>query len=153
MVTIENERGKIELYDEIDEITQNKWHIFNKMLLQQAGGGSTLEDIDKHHFKLDGFLKAKKFEEAVQERKNLHLNQFNALMLLNFESLAFACLIKSINGEPVEVDSEDEIHEVSAAANRIATHKEVEDFVFNVKKKIAKYSGYIIQADTEAQAT
>ena len=117
------------------------------MLLQDSGSGSTLADIDKRHFKLDNYLKAKNFAASIQERKNLHLSMFNTLMGLNFESLAFACLIKSIDGEEVEIETDEDIERASKKANKIASHKEVEEFVFNTKKKIANFLGYTIQAD------
>ena len=147
MITIKNKRGVIELYDDLDEITQDIWHFFNKMLLQDSGAGSTLADIDKRHFKLDNYLKAKNFGASIQERKNLHLSMFNTLMGLNFEALAFACLIKSIDGKEVEIETDEDIERVSKEANKIASHKEVETFVLNTKKKIANFLGYTIQAD------
>ena len=140
--------GKLELFESPDEITQDRWILFNKFLLQ-TGSGSTLEDIEKRHYKLDMFLKAKKFGQAIQERKNLHLAHFNTLMGINFDSLAFACLVHKIDGKEVKVETAEEAEQVSMEANKIVSHKEVENYVLDIKKKIATYLGYTIQADTQ----
>lgn len=147
MIKISNSR--IELYDSVDDITQDRWHLFNKFLMQDSGVGSTIQDFDKHLFKLDSYLKAKKYAEARQERINLHLSVFNNLMGINFKSLAFACLIKSIDGKDVKVENDDDAETVSNQANKIAKNKDVEFYVLEVKKKIAIFLGYTIQADIQ----
>ncbi len=149
MITIKNERGTIEMYDEPDDMPQDIWHLFNKFLMQDSGIGSTIQDFDKHLFKLDNYLKAKKFAESIQERKNLHLSVFNNLMGINFESLSFACLIKSIDGKDVKIENDDDAEIVSKQANKIVSHKEVQNYVLNVKKKLAIFLGYTIQTDIQ----
>lgn len=87
----------VELYDAIDELPMLRFHKYNKMLLIDSGIGSDLQDFDNHIEKATRYMK-KNPELAVIELDNMRQNVFFIQSGISPRHLAFAVLVKSING-------------------------------------------------------
>ncbi len=124
----------VELYDAIDEMPIKRFHKYNKMLLVDAGIGSDLADFDGHIQKAIAYLKAKAPENAIVELDNLRQNVFMMQNEVSPRSLAFACLVKAVDGKPTEATDE----ALSAIVEKLADVplKEMTAHFDAVKKKI-----------------
>ncbi len=99
-VLMENKIGKhtIQLYSEIEETPIDRYSKFNKYMILNDKIGSNFTDIDKHFTKLYALI------NEPEKLKN-QLTVFRQLVFSleseqSFESLAYACLVKKIDGEP-----------------------------------------------------
>lgn len=90
------------IYDAIEELTIKRFHKYNKMLLVDAGIGSTLADFDAHIQKAMVYARSKTPELAVTELENMRQNVYMIQSALSPRHLAFAALVKTIDGEPCE---------------------------------------------------
>lgn len=122
--------------ESIKELTADRYKDFQKYLIQSAGFGSTMEDVDRHFRNLDVFMANGKMDSANQERENMRMNMFLMLNRINIDHAAFACLIDSIDGDPVRDYSEnnmlDVVNKLGAAGLK---QTDVEDIISDVKKK------------------
>lgn len=142
--------GELELYETIDEMPIIRKHLFDKYLIMDSGMGKSLADVEQKHQRLHVFLAEKKFDKALQEAKNLHHTIFNGLSMIDFKSLSFSCLVKSIKGDSVSVNTESEAESVLEEVLKMQeiTSGELETYVLDIKKKILKSLGYTFQGDT-----
>lgn len=90
------------IYDAIEELPIKRFHKYNKMLLVDAGIGSTLADFDAHIQKAMIYARSKTPELAVRELDNLRQNVYMIQSALSPRNLAFATLVKTIDGEACE---------------------------------------------------
>ena len=86
------------LYDSIDELPILRFHAYNKMLLIDAGVGSDLNDWDAHIEKAIRFIRKEKPDLAEKELDNLRQNVYFVQSAISPKYLAFACLVKSVDG-------------------------------------------------------
>lgn len=91
---------EIELYETIEQLSGKRYNVYNKWSLMSAGIGSTMDDINRHHTRLDMFLNGDKINEAKQERMQLQNCMFLALNEINPRHLTFAALVSKIDGQP-----------------------------------------------------
>jgi hypothetical protein len=130
MKTIRN----FKVYNSIRELPINRFWEFEKYILQESGLGSGLSAVNKHLSSLDNYLKDGAISNAIKERENLHYTLFLTLEKLSPKSLAFACLIHSINGELCEDLTEEGLKET--LTNCELNHGEVEDYFMEQKKNL-----------------
>lgn len=97
---------RIELYDSTDELPMPRYHKFNKYLLFESGIGSTREDVDQHIMALSQMIHRDDKLNAHQELLNMRQNLYFMVDDFHPKSLAFAVMIKSINGKPCDDISE-----------------------------------------------
>lgn len=91
----------IKVYSSIKELPIELSKKFNAYLLQDAGIGNTIADVDDHLARLMVFVQSDKKNEAIEEAKNLRYNLFSMVSNWNYKSIAFGCLVYSINDEVV----------------------------------------------------
>lgn len=96
----------VELYDAIDELPVIRFHKYNKMLLIDSGIGSDLQDFDNHIEKATRYMN-KNPELAIIELDNMRQNVYFIQMGISPRHLAFAVLVKSINGKLCDDLSDD----------------------------------------------
>lgn len=125
----------LEIYDSIEELPMIRFHKYNKMLLVDAGIGSDLSDVDRHIEKAIRYSRSKTPELAAVELDNMRQNIYFIQSNLNPKHLAFAALIKSIDGKPCHDLSEEGLRKVVQSLEH-ATIKEVMTEFDSVKKKI-----------------
>lgn len=135
MTTAKIGNHTIELFDSIDSLPVLRYHAFNKMLLIDAGVGSDLSDIDRRIERTARYIKAEEKENAIAEMQNLRQCLYLVLSGLNTEHLAFACLVKSVDGHPCD-DLTTEGLKATLDKLAPATKKEISDSLAESKKKI-----------------
>lgn len=102
----------VEIYDAIDELPMLRFHKYNKMLLVDSGIGSDLADFDAHIEKAMRYAKSKTPELVVTELDNLRQNVYFIQSGISPRHLAFAVLVKSIDGEPCNDLSDDALQKI-----------------------------------------
>jgi len=88
----------VEIYDSIEDLPMIRFHKYNKMLLIDGGIGSDLLDFDGHIEKAIAYSKSKNPQLGAIELENLRQNIYFIQSELSPKHLAFAVLVKSIDG-------------------------------------------------------
>lgn len=72
------------------------------MLLVDAGIGSDIADFDKHISRIAAFLAKNDNKQAITELENIRQNVYFIQSGVSPRNLAFAVLVKSIDGKPCD---------------------------------------------------
>lgn len=125
----------VELFDSIDELPMLRFHRYNKMLLIDAGIGSDLSDFDAKIEKARMFCHTKQPDLAIMELDNLRQTVYFIQSGISPRHLAFAVLVKSIDGNEANDLSPEGLQKVlemfaEVPNNEIAAEMEA------IKKKI-----------------
>ena len=112
MRTVDINGKKVVLYDSIDELPMLRFHKYNKMLLVDAGVGSDLSDFDRHIEKVIRYLNSPTPNMATVELENMRQNIYFIQSEVSPRHLAFAVLVKSINGKPRNDLSDDGLQKI-----------------------------------------
>jgi hypothetical protein len=128
---------EIVFYNSIREVPEWKWQLLQSILLQKEYIGATMPDVAKHHGKFDLFIKAKQYDELLEERVNLTIC-FNAMINnISIKSKALVCLVHTIDGERVDIISEDKQEEVyKKLLETDITNEKVDLLLEELKKKL-----------------
>lgn len=126
---------EVELYDGIDTLPVLRFHAFNKMMLIDSGLGSDLSDFDAHAERVIRFIMAKDSESAIKEMQNLRQNLYMIQSGISPRNMAFAALVKTIDGKPYDDLTTEGLRKVIEAL-KDATDKEITAETEAVKKKI-----------------
>ena len=105
-------KHKVELYDSIDELPIVRFHKYNKMLLIDAGIGSDLNDWDAHMEKVVRYCRLNQPDKAEKEIGNIRQNIYFIQSEISPKHLAFAALVKSIDGKLVDDLTDDGLQKV-----------------------------------------
>jgi len=125
----------VEYYDgSIDELPAVRFWAFNRYLLIDANVGSDLSDIDKRILRVQGFIEKDK-AKAYLELENLRQSLMFVIQRINPKHLAFACLVKSVNGIEYTDMSENGIKSLSERLNRVP-----QGFVARIVQAVKKKS-------------
>lgn len=143
--------NNITLYDSIDNMPQLRKHLFDQLLLMESGIGGGIKGIETAFQRLDSFIRAKKYDSLVTERQNLHFKFLNGIAAVNFKSLAFICLVSNIDGKPVKITQKEDAEKYSEQVLSKVSHKELNDFIEEVKKNYFLSLGYTFQNSTEVR--
>lgn len=138
MKTIKLNNGiTVELYDSIKDIPMHRHHEFQKLAMQDAEIGSTMEQVAQHLSMLHKYLANDKKEEAMQEAVNLHNNLFFTLEGIHIKSLCFAAYIHKMNGKSyTNIDKESALKTLEKLSKEGGlTLGMVEDQIEELKKK------------------
>ena len=135
MRTTEIGGHKVEIYDSIDALPVLRFHAFNKMILVDSGIGSDLNDWDAHAERVIRFIMSDDKESAIKELTNLRQNIYLTINGINPRGMAFAAMVKSIDGEEYDDLTTEGLAKVNAMLKE-ATDKEIAAETEAVKKKI-----------------
>lgn len=135
MKTITLAKKSVEIYDAIEELPMIRFHKYNKMLLIDAGVGSDLNDFDVHIEKAMRYARSKTPELAAVELDNLRQNVYFIQQGISPRHLAFAVLVKSIDGKPQNDLSDDGLQKVVEMFGDVSV-KDMTAEISAVKKKI-----------------
>lgn len=135
MVITKIGRHDVELYDAIDELPIVRFHKYQKLLLVDAGVGADIAAFDQRIEKTRRFLMAGKAEQAHQELENLRQCVFMIQAEINPRNMAFAALVKSVDGVSRDDISDEALRET---LNMISDSplKDIAARMEAVKKKI-----------------
>lgn len=114
MRTVQIGTMRVELYDAIEELPMRRFHKYNKMLLVDSGIGSDMADFDRHIEKIIAYCKSKNPELAAVELDNMRQNVYYIQTGLSPRHMAFAVLVKSIDGKPCEDISDEGLQKTVA---------------------------------------
>lgn len=135
MKTLKIGKHKVTIYDAISELPITRFHVYNKMLLVDSGVGSDITDFDSHAERIIAFLQKKDTENAIKELQNMRQNIYFIQQALSPKNLAFAALVKEIDGKPFDNISDDGLKQVTAMfTNEKIT--EIDKPLREAKKKI-----------------
>lgn len=126
---------RLEVYDSIDELPIERYHKYNKMLLVDAGVGSTIQAFDAHIGKALAFLKTKP-EEAAKELENLRQNVYLLQEEVSPNNLAFCALVATVNGKPQNDLSTEGLSRLVKKFDKVL-QKQLNDNLEGIKKKIS----------------
>jgi hypothetical protein len=90
-------RTKLLLYTDIDQLPADRFSKVNKFWMLHDELGSSFDDIDKIHITRIAIALDDK-EKAKKVLDNLRVLIHNIINEINPESMAFACLVHSIDG-------------------------------------------------------
>lgn len=122
------------VYDSIDELPIVNFQKYNKYLLIDAGIGSDIDDIDKHITRIAKYIKVDK-DKAMQELQNMRQNLFMISSGISPKYLAFAALVHSIDGKPVEDLSDTNLKSIIESIHTVK-HSWLVNLLAEIKKKI-----------------
>lgn len=125
----------VDLYDSIEDLPIMRFHKYNKMLLVDAGVGSDLSDFDRHIEKVIRYLNSPTPNMATVELENMRQNIYFIQSEVSPRHLAFAVLVKSINGKPRNDLSDDGLQQTMSLFKDVA-NSEIIAHLEAVKKKI-----------------
>ncbi len=135
MKEIELGGHKVVIFNSIEDLPVKRFHKYNKCLLVDSGVGSDLTAFDAHIEKVVRYIKTDDRENAAKELENLRQNIYFMMQSLSPESMAFACLVHSIDGVVYDDISDDGIQKVMDIIGETPT-KDVTAQMDAVKKKI-----------------
>ena len=159
MKTIKIGKHKITYFDAISELPITRFHVYNKMLLVDSGVGSDITDFDSHAERIIAFLQKKDIESAIKEMQNLRQNLYLIQQTLSPKHMAFAALIKEIDGKPCDNISkkkkkkkkkiDTELQQYFPAIFGDSSEKEYYDLI--LKRTKAVLSGIVEKKDNSAE--
>lgn len=135
MRTVQIKGMSVEIYDSIEDLPIMRFHKYNKMLLVDAGVGSDLADFDRHIEKAIRYASGTAPGLAVAELQNLRQNVYFIQSEISPRNLAFAVLVKSVNGKPRNDLSDDGLQQTMNLFKDVA-NSEITAQLEAVKKKI-----------------
>ncbi len=142
MVEVKLTNHTVVMFNSIEELSMERFHKYNKMLLVDSGIGGTIEDVDKHLARIMALVRQEKIEEFGKEIENMRQSIYMVQIGLNPKLLSFAALVKSIDGEEVADISDDGLKQI---VERLKDEKitDISQTLEDVKKKIdAELSAY-----------
>lgn len=126
---------KVRLYDSIDSLPIERFHVYNRMLLVDGGIGSDISDFDAHIEKVVRYIRKGDSENAAKEMENMRQNIYMVMEGQNVRHLSFACLVESIDGERCEDLSPEGLTAVLKKLGGTPIH-DITSSLDEVKKKI-----------------
>lgn len=135
MKTVQIKGMDVELYNSIEDLPIMRFHKYNKMLLIDAGIGSDLADFDHHIEKAIRYAASTTPNLAIAELQNLRQNVYFIQSEVSPRYLAFAVLVKSVNGTPCNDLSDDGLQKIINLFSDVP-NSEITAHLDAVKKKI-----------------
>lgn len=136
----------VQYYDSIDELPVIRFQKWNKLMIVESGVGSTLNDVNSHIKRIKGYMKSDQLN-AQKELDNLRQNLILIVNGISPKHLAFAALVKSINGKPVTDLSDEGLKAVTARLNPENINR-MDLVIDSLKKKLKKISIYISRTNS-----
>lgn len=130
--------GQINLYDpDLHKIPEYNWQKFQRCLILDAGIGSNTMDIIQRADTIAMLASNERKEDLVNELSNLKLSLYSAAEGIDYESMAFACMVQDIGGVKYSIATDTDINTLSKViAETQIMHGDLKDYVEQVKKKL-----------------
>lgn len=90
-------KHRVTLYDDIAEMPVKRYHVYNRMMLVDAGVGSDITDFDRHIGRALAYDRKEQRENLLLELKNLRQSVYFVLNNINPKMMAFAALVTKID--------------------------------------------------------
>jgi hypothetical protein len=105
-INVGDSQRTLTFFKSINELPIKRYQLLQKYSLIDAGIGSTLNDVLRHFSRLDQFIEVKDYDSIVAERENMLMSYQFMLSEQYIKSYVFACLIKTIDGQLVDVNDD-----------------------------------------------
>lgn len=128
-------KHKVEMHDDISQLPVKRYHVFNRMLLVDAGIGSDVSDFDRHIERVMAYSRKEQRENLLAELKNLRQSVYFVLNGINPKLMSFACLVTKIDGSACDDLTDEGLRKVVAVLNDVPIAEVTAQFEA-VKKKI-----------------
>lgn len=130
--------GTINLYDpDLHKIPEYNWQKFQRCLIMDAGIGSSTMDIISRADTIASCVANDRKEDLANELTNLKLALYSAAEGIDYQSMAFACMVQDIAGVKYPIDNDTDISRLSKlVAESDISHGDLEDYIDLVKKKL-----------------
>lgn len=115
-------------FESIKDLPEWRYNEFQNYLIQESGIGNNIEQVNDNLANVEVCLFKKDYDNAIKEIVKLKLSCFTAFNNINFNSLAFCCLVKTIKGKEY-----DDINEIKELIKNIKV-KDIEETISKVKK-------------------
>lgn len=125
----------VEYYDAIDELSVVRFHKWQKFVMIDSGIGADIQSFDQHIEKARRYCMTGKNDLAEKELMNLRQCVYFIQQELSPAHMAFAALVKSIDGKNCDDISDDALRDVAALFANMP-NKDLTDHMDSVKKKI-----------------
>tara|TARA_R110000744_G_scaffold179347_4_gene298360 strand:- start:6176 stop:6583 length:408 start_codon:yes stop_codon:yes gene_type:complete len=102
----------LEFYESIDVLPMQRFNAFNKYVMLDAELGATVFDFDKIITRVIEFVDKDMKVEAQKELLNIRIVYNNILNHNDVRGLAFASLIRAINGKEIEDFSQASLNDI-----------------------------------------
>ncbi|MDF7810700.1 hypothetical protein [Hymenobacter sp. YC55] len=99
----------INLYQTVHELPARRHLHYNCYLVQAAGIGNTIDDVNHRLSRLGQLVAAGKQQDAAVELENLHYALHWAIEKFSPEQMAFGMLIAAVDGVPLTDFSEENL--------------------------------------------
>lgn len=132
---------KIEFYDDISELSVERFHQYSRYMLVASGVGDSIDDIDKHINKIMALL-TRDVKKAQQELLNLRQNIFLVARQRDIRHKAFMFLAKSVDGEDWKDFSDKGIEELYQIVNGESLAKfdaAMRDVILEIDDQLQRY--------------
>ena len=128
-------KHKVVMYDSIEDLPMVRYHRFNKFMLIDAGVGADLTDLDPKIHKVMAFLQAGDQKSAISELMNFRQSIYLLQNEITPKYLAFAALVKSVDGKDCDDISEDGLYKTIELFNDTRVG-DIDKETAEVKKKL-----------------
>lgn len=116
---------KFTFFDNISELSIERYHQYSRYMLVASGIGDSLSDIDDHLGKIIRLM-AVDVKKAEKEVRNLRQNLYMVQNQLDLRYKGFLFLTKSVNGEPWTDFSDEGIEKLYSIVNQESVKTMVE---------------------------
>ena len=132
--------GAINLYDpDLHKIPEYNWQKFQRCMLLDAGIGSTTQDVIKRADTIATMAVNERKEDLDNELTSLKLSLYSALEGINYDTMAFACLVIDIAGKTYPIVTDTDIRDLSTVIGETEIlHSEIDEYVQLLKKKLMR---------------
>lgn len=109
---------RLELYASIDEMPMANYHKFNKYLMFESGLAPDANGVIGHLSKMNELLAAGENEKLATELQSTYQSIYFIMEEMSPVSMAFACMIHTIDGKEVTDLSDEALKLLSYKLNR-----------------------------------
>lgn len=136
-------RLKLKLYNGIDELPAERYHKFNLYCLLASGIGSDVTALNNHITTIYQALQMKDFARLKTLFENYYMNLNYTIQGMDLNSMAFVCLIHSINGKEILDSSDENLMKISKEISKHEKRSKYLNLFREIKKKLKMKSKYI----------
>lgn len=130
---------KVELYNSIDEMPMINYHRFNKFMMFDSALAPDANGVIGHLSRMSELLNAEQYDKLKVELQNTYMSISYIMNDISPVSMAFACMVHSIDGAVVMDLSDEALKSLSFKINRESA-KVLREKVEELKKKLTSSS-------------
>ena len=151
MITKQLGRLTLKMYNGIDELPAERYHKFNLYCLMSAGIGNDAEALQSHMASIYTALNKKDYDSLLVMFQNYYHSLHFIVEQMDTQSIAFCCLIHSINGDEITDISDDNLMAISKRINKATKRSIALKLLDEIKKKLNPKSRYISPVELAEQ--